>query len=204
MQYLDEYLEGKDFSDQSVMVCGASVLLLNDLYEAPQTNFSIACNHHTLILKPDIVVALDLHTMPLLKQYRGLVCAKHEEADVHIGLAPSFGFSGAAAVWLADYMGFKEVIVAGFSCYLDEGRSYWHDGLAQTKPHINTTREQQEIVWETLRTSLKNPGRIRVMSGFLQNIFKPWREHEHREIDSEGEHRHREAMCHHGGRGEPS
>jgi hypothetical protein len=189
MQYLDEYLADKDYSKDSVLVSGGSVSLLDDLYNVPIHGFHISSNHHCLINLPDMVVALDKHTMPLLKGYRGLVCAKYDEADIHIGVAPSFGFSGAAAVWLADYMGFKEVIVAGFSCYLDSGRSYWHDGDKAT-PHLNTCISQQTKIWDIVRCSLQNPERVAVMSGFLKEVFKPWRRtDEHREICTAAEHR---------------
>jgi hypothetical protein len=201
MQYIDEYLEGKDFSRETVLVCGASVMLLHDLYEAPQTDFIIGCNHHAIILKPDMVVALDQHTMPLLEEYRGVVCAKHDDADVNIGMAPSFGFSGAAAVWLADYMGFAEVLIAGFSCYLDGGRSYWHDHTKVVKPHVATTAQQQNDIWGIVRCSLKNPDRVSVISGYLQKTFKPWSKHEHTKACEDREYRSRKALCYHGGRG---
>jgi hypothetical protein len=206
MQYLDEYLLDKDYSKDSVLVSGGSVMLLNDLYEAPFTNFHISSNHHNLIMLPDMVVALDKHTIPILEGYRGLKCGKYDEANIHIGMCPSFGFSGAAAVWLADYMGFGTVLIAGYSCYLDKGKSYWHHEPSQSKkPHVSTTEAQQRIIWDMVRCSMKNPDRVRVMSGFLQKIFKPWRKNdEYRKVCAERERRCRPSYCYHGGRCEPS
>ena len=172
MLYLDDFSSEQDFSKSTLLICGAGVSLVEDLYEVSKTDYIMGINHHSLILKPDFIVAMDRHTMKLLGKYRGILMAKHEKADVHIGTCPSFGFSGACGVWVADALGFKEIFLAGFDCYLFKERSYWHEGIHFEKPHLHTTEEQQLKIWGQVKCALKNPQNIYVLSGMLGRVFR--------------------------------
>lgn len=174
MIYLHEYMTGRDFSDKTCLVAGPAICLVKDLYEVPEYDFLIGINQHTQILLPEMIVALDEHTREIIPHYRGLVLSKQKSADVNIGECPSFGHSGPSAVWVADYMKFKRIIVAGFDCYMHPVRSYWHNCTRITEPHTKTTWEQQKIIWDICFHTLKHPERIRVMSGPLTEIFGYW------------------------------
>ena len=172
MQSLNQFKEAGNFKKLSAAILAPGQSLVRDIYSLPPADIIIGLNHHILILKPDWIVCLDKHTKELLKHFKGLVFAKHEFANVDIGQAPSFGFTGAAAVWLADYLEFGEITLAGFDCYLENVRSYWHDSTAVTKPHLKTSTDQQMIIWQTVKASLKKPENIKTFPGFLSKFFK--------------------------------
>ena len=172
MIYLHEYIIGRCFAEKSCMVLGPSVNLVNDIYNAPEVDVLMGVNHHTQILKPDFIVALDEHTKRLLPYYRGKLMAKHDDCDIQIGECPSFGFSGPAAMWVADYLGFKNIYLAGFDCYMHPGRTYWHDDTRyETHLKVDTTWEAQKIIWDIVKASMKHPERIKALSGPLEIIF---------------------------------
>jgi hypothetical protein len=172
MQSLNQFKESRDFTKSSAAILAPGQSLVRDIYNLPPADITIGLNHHSLILKPDWVIALDKHTKELLKHYQGLLFAKHDECDVNIGICPSFGFTGAAAVWLADQLEFGQVYLAGFDCYLENLRSYWHDSTAVKRPHLQTSYNQQMIIWETVKASLKDPKRFQAFPGFLTKFFK--------------------------------
>lgn len=176
MIYLAEYRERNNFQDQTCVVMAPGVSLVKDIYNLPEYDYIIGLNHHTMILKPDAVVALDPHTVQTMGYYQGLIMGKYDHSDVNIGECPSFGHSGCAAIWVADYLCFKKVILAGFDCYMHPERSYWHDCTLVKKPKVKTTWEQQKLIWEIVKASIKHPERVEVMSGVLNHFFKEYNE----------------------------
>lgn len=174
MIYLNEYKEANDFSQQTCVIMAPGISLVKDIYNLPEYNYLLGLNHHTQILKPDAVVALDRHTVKTMPHFQGFLMGKYEEADIHIGQCPSFGHSGSAAVWVANYLGFKRIILAGFDCYMHPERSYWHDCTLVKKPKIRTCWDQQRMQWEIVKASVKGGDNIEVMSGVLTKIFKEY------------------------------
>lgn len=176
MIYLAEYKEDNDFSDMRCVIMAPGISLVKDIYTLDGNyEYNIGLNHHTQILRPDAVVALDKHTVKTMPFYQGFILGKYNHADIHIEGCPSFGHSGCAATWIADYLGFKEIYLAGFDCYMHPERSYWHDCTLVKKPKIITTWEQQRILWDIVKATLKRPKRVKVVSGVLTEFFEEYK-----------------------------
>jgi hypothetical protein len=171
--------------DRPIVIMGGGVNLPNDLvkvknripYVHKHKAYLMAVNWHGLILQPDITVSIDKDHIKMLKEeYKGLygfLASTAKGADISLKDCPSTVFSGHAAVWLADYIGFKNIVLCGFDCY-QSNRGHWHSYPEYPPRQHNHTEERAVQEWNGVKETLLDPSAISVVSGVLQEVFQPW------------------------------
>ena len=139
--------------------------------------YLMGVNFHSILLHPYIVVSLDEDHSEIIKnEYEGLydiLVGNNKYSDFQVGDCPSTVFSGHAAVWFADMVGFKKVILCGFDCY-QSNRGHWHSYPDWPPRQHNHTEERARSEWEGVKQTLIDPSAISVVSGVLQEVFQPW------------------------------
>lgn len=154
---------------QRIAVLGGGPTLLSDLRLVPHDAVLIGVNQHCLLLNLDYVVFQDREIYPVLAEGDAPLCTHHRDlAHIHTGIIPDFGLSGGTAVWMADYLGADEILVAGMDSYTGE-RRYWHSPPGQRSPQLG---QNPVDVWVRVRDYLARPGIVRAVSGPLTEIFK--------------------------------
>jgi hypothetical protein len=139
--------------------------------------YTIGVNFHSMLLHPWMVVSLDEdHCEILTEEMKGcydMLVSNNKHADVQLGDCPAKLFSGHAAVWLADMIGFKNIVLCGFDCY-QSNRGHWHSYPNYPPRQNNPTEERAKSEWEGIKQILIDPSAISVTSGVLQEVFQPW------------------------------
>ena len=152
-------------SGRSVAILGGGPSLLKDIYRLPEDVDLIGVNQHALLLPLDFVVFLDAAIWELVKDHPCLKVSHHKIEHpkmVWSGVCPDYGLSGAAALWIAEFLGYNEIMVCGFDCYAQK-RRYWHSPVDED---FKANAYQNDIrIWDLVRTHLKYPERIKFMSG---------------------------------------
>lgn len=130
---MDEIYFIENFKDRHVgekaAVLGGAECLIRELREIPEDYRLIGVNQHAALLPLSYIFFSDLHVADAV---RDVDCVKftHRTKD-HGGLvgscsvAPTFGLTGPLAIWGAGYMGFDEIVVAGFDGYLGSKAHWW-------------------------------------------------------------------------------
>ena len=155
---------------QRIAVLGGGPSLLHDLKRVPFDAILIGVNQHALLMNLDYVVFQDREIFPVLEESDVTLCTHHRDlAHIYTGIVPDFGLSGGTAVWMADYLGAKQIIVAGMDSYTG-GRRYWHSKPGERMPHLG---ENCTDVWKRVRDYMSRPEIVRVTSGPLTEIFAP-------------------------------
>ena len=171
-------LKGK-YNGLPVAVLGGSPSLPSDIEGLPPDCVMIGVNQHALLLGvvPDYIVTL----APLKRQkWADIVLLSHVpiishklgQSDYDIDI-PTFrrGFSGHLAVWLGCYITDSDVIICGMDCYSDE-KQYFHDQRSTGVEGFPLENHLKE--WGRAWKEIEKPERVAVMSGPLQDIFKPY------------------------------
>jgi hypothetical protein len=155
---------------QCIAVLGGGPSLLRDLKRVPFDAVLIGVNQHTLLMNLDYVVFQDRETYPVVVDSDAPLCTHHRDlAHIYTGIVPDFGLSGGTAVWMADYLGADEIIIAGMDFYTGD-RAYWHSNVGTKHPFIGNNCGD---VWKRVHDYMARPGIVRVCSGPMTEIFKP-------------------------------
>lgn len=178
MQDLGQF---RDFhKGQTCAVLGGGVTLPADLREIPQVDVLIGVNQHSLILPLDYVCFLDRHMWDYVEGFRDILKVTtsnkfaHRNDVIHAGTAPTIGFSGGLAVWVASVMGFDKIFVCGMDQYEDrgDGREYWWEG-PQTKRSVSHQSARDSFTrWQEFINSLECKERVEFVSGRLKEKLK--------------------------------
>lgn len=163
MQDIRNYFYAK--KDKTAAILGGGPSLPADLYRLPAEIDLIGINQHSLLLPLDLLVFSDLPIWELVKDHPCLKTSHHRIDDPrHIwsGICPDFGLSGAKALWIADYLGYKEILLCGFDSYQTD-RRYWHDG--PDEKHESNVWQRDLRVWDQARVAMQHPERARFISG---------------------------------------
>ena len=161
---------------ETCAVLGGAVTLPADLRAIPQVDILIGVNQHSLILPLDYVCFLDRHMWEYVEGFRDILKVtplnKFSNRDdvIHAGEAPTIGFSGGLAVWVAGLMGFDKIYVCGMDQYQDrgDGREYWWEG-PQTKRSVTHTSARDSLRrWQDFINSLECKDRVKFVSGRLK------------------------------------
>lgn len=156
-------------SGQCIAVLGGGPTLLADLKRVPYDAVLIGVNQHALLMNLDYVVFQDREIYPVLEHADAPLCTHHEDlAHIYTGIVPDFGLSGATAVWMADYLGADQIIVAGCDNYTG-GRRYWHSKPGDTMPQL---AQSGLDVWRKARDYMARPEIVRAVSGPLTEVFQ--------------------------------
>jgi hypothetical protein len=156
---------------QRAVILGGGPSLIGDI-KAVRPRFQssgvwIGVNQHTLLLPLDYIVFQDSELYPILVGHAPIITHHKDCADIWSGIAPDFGFSGGTAVWVADCMGFDEIVICGCDDYLGD-RRYWHSKLGERQWEMGVTPSG---VWQKVRDHLQNPERVRAVSGHPTKVF---------------------------------
>jgi hypothetical protein len=144
--------------------------LLRDLKQVPFDAILIGVNQHAMLMNLDYLVFQDEEIYPVVRETDAPLCTHHTHlAHIHTGIVPDFGLSGATAVWMADYLGADQIIVAGMDSYTGE-RTYWHSKPGQRPPLLG---DNCTDVGRRVRDYMARPEIGRAVSGPLTEIFKP-------------------------------
>lgn len=127
----------------------------------------IGVNQHALLLPLDYIVFQDKDLYPILVGHAPIITHHKDCADIWSGICPDFGFSGGTAVWIADYMGFDEIVVCGCDDYMSD-RRYWHSKIGDRGYEMGVTASG---VWKRVYDHLQNPDRVRAVSGGVTKVF---------------------------------
>lgn len=155
---------------QCIAVLGGGPTLLRDLKQVPFDAILIGVNQHAMLMNLDYLVFQDEEIYPVVKETDAPLVTHHRHlANIYSGICPDFGLSGGTAVWVADYLGAKEIIVAGMDSYTGD-RTYWHSKPGQGLPKLG---DNCTDVWKKVHDYMARPDIVRVVSGPLTEIFKP-------------------------------
>ena len=178
MLQLDE-LEGAYRGKSAVLICGGPSTP-SDLRRTPWFESALwSVNIHG-ILMPDIsfIYYYDRHvgTVPEIRKHpaRRVSHQKDEllEGDVFAGICPDFGFSGAHSVWIAAYMGFSPIFLAGADCYGDYETDYWHQYPGGKEERMRHAKNDHADHWIPIAEAVKDKAEIVSFSDPLKEIFK--------------------------------
>ena len=155
-------------SDKICAILGGGPSLLGDLYRLPAEIDLIGVNQHALLLPLDLLVFSDEPIWGLVKDHPCLKTSHHRINDhrhIWSGICPDFGLSGAKALWIADFLGYNQILLCGFDGYQSE-RRYWHDG--PDEKHKNNAWQRDLRVFEHTRITMQHPERVKILSGPLK------------------------------------
>lgn len=156
----------------SVAVLGGAPSLLTDLYHLPQHFDLIGVNQHTLLLPLSYILFSDKPVFEIIKDHPAYKVSHFRELSgegmIWAGVIPNFNLSGPKAIWLADYLGYEEILVCGMDGYATD-RRYWHDQPEERS--IQNSYQRDKNIWSLLKGSLSNPEKVRFTCGELQRFF---------------------------------
>jgi len=178
MPKIDQF---KDFhKGETAVICGGGVSLPSDLRRIEAVDRIIGVNQHSLILPLDYLCFLDRHMWPLVKDFRDIKLVTKlnkffaEHHVIHANVAPPIGYSGAFAIWVADYLGFDRIDVCGMDQYEDrkDNREYWWQG-PQTGPGNKHKLCKADLgLLKKFIDELQHPERVFFTSGRLKEIHQ--------------------------------
>jgi len=185
MLKLDEFYE-QEFKKRSMpfgagrcaLIMEGGTCLTQDLLQRPRgaNVIAIAINHHCNILFPEFAVAEDPELANLVKDSPSTkIFGRHKLADIDIAGALNWNDSGINAVWLADYLEFDQIVLAGFDCSTNQTRSYWHDKEYAKSRRVKKDHLEVLEIWQDLKDNLCNPQNVYSISLELKHIFKEWK-----------------------------
>jgi hypothetical protein len=144
--------------------------LIPDLKRVPFNSILIGVNQHAMLMNLDYLVFQDEEIFPIVSQSDAPLCTHHRNmAHIFTGIVPDFGLSGGTAVWMADYLGAEQIIIAGMDSYTGD-RRYWHSKPGDPSPPLGSNCTD---VWTRVRDYMARPEIVRVASGPLTEIFRP-------------------------------
>jgi hypothetical protein len=144
--------------------------LIPDLKRVPFNSILIGVNQHAMLMNLDYLVFQDEEIFPIVSQSDAPLCTHHRNmAHIFTGIVPDFGLSGGTAVWMADYLGAEQIIIAGMDSYTGD-RRYWHSKPGDRSPPLGSNCTD---VWKRVHDYMARPDIVRVASGPLTEIFKP-------------------------------
>jgi hypothetical protein len=156
----------------SVAVLGGAPRLLTDLYNLPQHFDLIGVNQHTLLLPLSYILFSDKPIFDLVKDHPAYKVSHFRDLSgagmVWAGIIPNFNLSGPKAVWLADYLGYEEILVCGMDGYATD-RRYWHDQPEERS--LQNAYQRDRNIWSLLKGSLSNSKKVRFTCGEMQRFF---------------------------------
>jgi len=167
---------------ESCAVLGGGVTLPIDLRKIDPVDRLIGVNQHAMILDLDYLVFRDRHMHQYVKDLRDvwLVTQTNTFKDdhvIHAGIAPFIGYSGAMAIWVADYLGFDKIWICGMDQYdrKYDDREYWWDGPQRHKGggiDHKVCASDLSLLKKFLDEQLKHPERVYFISGRLKELHQ--------------------------------
>ena len=192
-QTLEQHRNSTKYDGQNyrLLILGGGTCLVKDLrrwslvksqyrfgegyFPKPWTTFRMAINHHANILFPLYAVVEDMPIINLMKDTSDtIVMGRYQEADIDISEAPNWNNGGMNAVWIAEYLGFKEIILCGFDCFKEAQRYYWHDPIFALSQFDHDIHDEVMDVWREVKENLRFPERVKSISGPLTEVFGEW------------------------------
>lgn len=160
-----EHFKGRHKGERCA-VLGGGASLIRDMNAIPADARLIGINQHTAILPLDYIVFSDPHIADAVKD---VDCVKFTHYAKLWGgriagcaFAPNFGLTGPLGVWIAGYMDFARIQVAGMDGYLGEKR-YWYQ--LEREP----VRGRQINYWQECRKCFPcDPRRVSFLDRLLQ------------------------------------
>jgi hypothetical protein len=163
-----------DYSQACCLIMGGGTCLVDDLYHAPKGGgvVTMAINHHANILHPDFAVAEDVALHALVRHSTNTrLMGRFPNVDIDVSLAPVWKNSGMTALWCADYLGFGKIVLAGFDCWDNENRFYWHDQPFAMCTSTFQDYQQTMLVWKEVKAELERPENVSSISKNLKEVF---------------------------------
>ena len=160
------------------LIMGGGTCLIKDLSQQPQgaNIIKIGINHHVNILFPHFIVSEDIEMNPLFEDLEHTkVFGRHKLAQIITDICPDWNNSGINAVWIADYLGFDQIVLAGFDCWNNDLRWHWHDRQFSRAPFREPQFPKVLDAWQEMKDHLKNPSKVFAISEELKKIFKAWK-----------------------------
>ena len=175
---LEQHRSKVDYSRHLCLILGGGTSLIRDLKQTP-ININvckIAVNHHANILFPEYAVVEDRHTMELMKDNQdSIILGRHDLVNIDISKeVPYWRNGGMSALYIADYLGFDKILLCGFDCWKVAQRWHWHDEIFKLNPWNYDIHPEVMEAWQEVKEHLKNPERVRAMSGPLTEVFTQW------------------------------
>lgn len=146
--------------------------MLTDLKKVPFDAILFGVNQHCALMNLDYFVAQDREICLLLREpgFDAPLATHHRDlAHIYTGIVPDYGLSSATALWMADFMDAKKIIIAGCDNY-SASRRYWHSPLSHTIPAAGLHTAD---VWHLVKRQMQHPERVFAASGPLTEIFQP-------------------------------
>jgi len=177
-----EYIEGlkKKHQGQTCAILGGGPSLPKDIRRLPDVDVIFGVNQHSMILDLDYLVFIDTklwstvqdqpttfitRIMPEDSEDKDFICVRQMQ---------NHNYSGALAIWSADYMSFDKVYCCGMDQYDDTEKLWWWQGPQLENEEIRRQRarilDAQPMV-NFLRT-LRNPQNVFFMSGRLKELHQ--------------------------------
>ena len=176
------YIEGlkKKHKGQTCAILGGGPSLPKDIRNLPDVDILFGVNQHTLILDLDYLVFIDSKLWDTVKDHPATFITRKLPADTEdkpficASQMQNHNYSGALAIWCADYMGCDKIYCCGMDQYDDTEKLWWWQGPQLENEEIRRQRarilDAQPMV-NFLRT-LKNPQNVYFMSGRLKELHQ--------------------------------
>lgn len=154
---------------ETAAVLGGGPSLPRDLWTLPDDCRLIGLNQHTLILPLTYVFFADPRVWYVVQQYRvnsiTTYAVLRDRKDVMFAATcPNVGLSGPMAVWCCEFLGFREIHVAGCDSYQAD-RRYWHS------LERHDVQGQSLEPWTTVRDKMKHPERVTFTDSRMNAIW---------------------------------
>lgn len=165
---------------ETALIMGGGTSLPHDLRQVDHFDRLIGVNQHSLILPLDYLCFLDRHMWPLVKDFRDVMMVTKlnkyysEPNVIHADVGPSIGYSGAFAIWVADWFGFDRIDVCGMDQYnkRKDQRDYWWQGPQVLQAHKRGEGKSDMERLKDFIDQLQYSERVFFVSGRLKELHQ--------------------------------
>ena len=178
MLYLDE-MQDTQKEENLILLCGGTETI-KDFYSIENR---LECqlagvNQHALMNDSLVwVYAHDERMIEfLIEQKTPIPIISHQhsvlrENDIHCGIGPDLKLSGAMALWVAGYLGYKKIYVCGADSYAHPFRDYWHQFWKvqeQVDTRKNRSKENGGNFWRKVLQEWSFESEVIMFSGLKE------------------------------------
>ena len=161
----EQYIEAfKDLhKGKSCAILGGGTSLPYDMRKLPPVDLLFGVNQHSMIAPLDYLVFVDTKMWPYVKDYPATLITRSpkivagDQDIIKVRQTLVHNYSGALALYAADYFGIEKIYVCGVDQYepTEDQRYYWWEGpqtLERQKDRkIHDAPRQMKMFVDTLR-----------------------------------------------------
>ena len=171
----EEYIEA--FKDQhkglSCAILGGGTSLPYDMRKLPKVDLLFGVNQHSMILPLDYLVFVDTKMWPYVKDYPATLITRSpkivagDQNIIRVRKSLFHNYSGALAIYAADYFGCSKIYVCGVDQYEsnDDNRYYWWEGPQTLERQKDRKVHNAPKQMKTFIQTLRHPNNVFFVSG---------------------------------------